>query len=95
MATLSYVYARAGRKAEAQRLLNELQEMSGRRRIPPYDFARIYSALGDKEQAFAWLNKALAERSDGLVYMENERAFEPLRSDPRFADLVRRAGLSP
>jgi hypothetical protein len=57
------------------------------------EFAMTYAALGDKEQAFAWLEKAYAERAPWLVSLKTDPAFNPLRSDRRFQDLVRRVGL--
>ena len=58
-------------------------------------FAVVYVGLGDKEQAFAWLEKAYEERTNFLAYLKVQTTFDPLRSDPRFADLVRRVGLPP
>jgi hypothetical protein len=60
----------------------------------PFDIALIYTALGDKETAFAWLDKAVAERSTWLVYSKWEPRLDPLRFDPRFANVLRRIGLS-
>jgi len=53
----------------------------------------IYTALGDKEQAFSWLEKALAENDIALPYLKVNPAFDPLRSDPRFAELLKKVGL--
>ena len=61
--------------------------------VPPQAFIWIYAALGDKEHAFAWLEKAYEERSDVMTVLTEDRAFDPLRSDPRFRDLLRRMGL--
>jgi hypothetical protein len=55
--------------------------------------ARPYAELGDKERAFEWLNVAYQERNDGLISLKIEFALDPLRSDPRFAELVRKVGL--
>jgi len=51
--------------------------------------------LDDKDQAFAWLEKAFAERSAGLTFLKAEPMFDPIRSDPRFQDLLRRVGFAP
>jgi hypothetical protein len=60
--------------------------------VPPYDIAQIYAGLGDKEQAFAWLEKADEDRSRRMDYLNVNPAFEILQSDPRFADLIKRIG---
>jgi TolB-like protein/Flp pilus assembly protein TadD len=92
-ATLGHLYARAGRRDDAIKILNELKSRSKREFVPSQAFIWIYAALGDKDQAFAWLEKAYEERSDVMTVLEEERAFDPLRSDPRFQDLLRRIGL--
>jgi len=61
--------------------------------VSPFDIALIYTALGEKDTAFAWLAKAVAEHSTWLVYSKWEPRLDPLRSDPRFQDLLRRIGL--
>jgi len=61
--------------------------------VSPFDIALIYTALGEKDTAFAWPAKAVAERSTWLVYSKWDPRLDPLRSDPRFQDLLRRIGL--
>ena len=90
---LGYLYARANRRDEATKILNELKSRSKREFVPPAGFIWLYASLGDKDQAFAWLEKAYEERSDVITVLNEERALDPLRSDPRFLDLVRRVGL--
>ena len=58
-----------------------------------YEIATLYADLGDKEQAFQWLNTAYQERDDGLVNLKTDFLLDPLRSDPRFDDLRRKVGL--
>jgi tetratricopeptide (TPR) repeat protein len=58
------------------------------------DIAELYSRLGEKDQAFQWLEKAYTRHADGLVRLKEELGFDNLRSDPRFGDLVRRVGLT-
>jgi serine/threonine-protein kinase len=92
-AALARAYALSGRRAEAQKILNELQQLSKQRFISPVTVALIYSALGEKDQAFAWLDKAV-EAGDGLLVRSKvDHRFDSLRSDPRFAELVKLAGL--
>jgi len=94
---LAYVYAKAGRRAEAQQLLNRMNEASKQRYIPAMNSARIYSALGEKDKAFDWLEKAYADRSIAAQTfgIKVDPSFDPLRSDPRFANLLRRINLQP
>ena len=95
IAELGYAYALAGRRAEAQDVLNEMNELAKRRYFLPYFFASVYTGLGDKDQAFAYLEKAYDVSHPGLALVNVDPKFDPLRSDPRFADLVRRIGLTP
>ncbi|HEX2713824.1 MAG TPA: protein kinase, partial [Candidatus Acidoferrales bacterium] len=94
-AGLGYAYARAGKSAEARKLLSELKEYSKRRYVSWLDLATIYAGLGEKDQAFASLEKAYEQREPLLIEARVEPLFDPLRSDPRFADLLRRLGLPP
>jgi DNA-binding winged helix-turn-helix (wHTH) protein/TolB-like protein/Tfp pilus assembly protein PilF len=92
---LGRAYAVSGRQIDARKILDQLKELSGRRYVMPYHIATIYSALGDKDQAFAWLQKAYDERDDRLVLLKVDPFWDGLRSDPRYANLVRAIGLSP
>ena len=95
IAGLGHVYGLSGNRKKAQELISELKELSNRRYVPAYDMAVIYSGLGERDQAFAWLEKAYQERAGSLVYLKVEPVFDPIRSDRRFADLLRRMGLPP
>jgi tetratricopeptide (TPR) repeat protein len=88
-----YACARAGRRPEALRALQDLRSMSEKRFVSAFLVAGVYVGLGEKDKAFKSLEKAYEERSGRLVYLGVERAFDPLRSDPRFQDLVRRIRL--
>ncbi|HEX6045687.1 MAG TPA: winged helix-turn-helix domain-containing protein, partial [Pyrinomonadaceae bacterium] len=93
LSMLGLAYAVAGRKDEANKVVNELLELNKSRYVTPVALINIYIGLGDKDQAFVWLEKAFQERSNYLVYLKVFPILDPLRSDPRFADLVRRVGL--
>jgi TolB-like protein/DNA-binding winged helix-turn-helix (wHTH) protein/Tfp pilus assembly protein PilF len=93
MAGLAHMYAVSGRKTEARNILAELQRLSEYEYVPATDIALIYAGLGEKDQSFAWLDKAFEEHSFTLSNVKVEPRFAPLRSDPRFADLLRRIGL--
>jgi eukaryotic-like serine/threonine-protein kinase len=92
-AMLAHGYAVAGRKNEAIKLVDQLEDMSTKRHVPPYNIAVVYGGLGDKEQAFSWLERAYADRSFYLTWLKYDPQLDSLRSDPRFADLTRRVGL--
>jgi tetratricopeptide (TPR) repeat protein len=81
-----------GLRALARKQLTLLEEVSKEAYVSPMGFAQLHTILGEKESAFAWLEKAYAERSPWMAYLANDPAFETLRSDPRFAELVRRVG---
>jgi serine/threonine protein kinase/tetratricopeptide (TPR) repeat protein len=93
-AALGHTYAVSGRRAEAERVLNQLKGSSKQTYISPYGIAAIHAGLGEKDQAFLWLEKAYEERSGWLIWLRAEPGSDPLRSDPRFQDLLRRIGLT-
>jgi serine/threonine-protein kinase len=89
-AALGYALGRAGRRAEAQKVLADMEEMSKEKPLPPQEFAVVYIGLGDKDRAFAWLEKAYDDHFASVTYLTAEAAFDSLRPDPRFAELARR-----
>jgi TolB-like protein/DNA-binding winged helix-turn-helix (wHTH) protein/Tfp pilus assembly protein PilF len=91
---LARLYAVAGKTTEARRILAQLRGLSKTRYVSPLQFGLIYAALGERDQAFAWLEKALEDRNGSLLALSTAPWFDPLRSDPRFTDLVRRIGLA-
>ncbi|MBI3649915.1 MAG: protein kinase [Acidobacteria bacterium] len=93
LASQGYRYALSGQAEAAQQVLDELQSWSCQRYIPAYFFAKIFMGLGDKDQAFAYLHQALAERYGLLAYMKVEPEVDRLRDDPRFQELAQRVGL--
>ena len=93
LAYLGHIYAGSGRRDEALKSLEELKEISKQRYVSAYAFALVYTALGEKEQAFQWLEKAYAERSAWMTYLKIDPRLDPLRSDPRFAEFMHRVGL--
>jgi tetratricopeptide (TPR) repeat protein len=95
VAVLGYCYAMSGKRGEAQMILHKLNALSKQRFVPSQEIATIHTALGEKDQAFEWLRRAYEERYSGLAYLKNDPALDGLRSDPRFADLMRRVGLAP
>jgi pentatricopeptide repeat protein len=91
--TLVRAYAHAGRRTEALRLVDELKRRQQTSYVPAAAFVDAYLGLGDNEQAFVWLDHAYQEQSAILLYIKVHPFFDPLRSDPRFADLLHRVGL--
>jgi tetratricopeptide (TPR) repeat protein len=95
-AEIGHAYAQAEKKEEAQKVLDELKEKKAKGRyVSSGRLALVYAALGEKNQAFDRLEEAYRERSDSVVFLKVEPRLDPLRADPHFADLLRRAGLTP
>ncbi len=95
LAALGHGLAVAGRKAEAMQVIRELQERSKTEFVPSYSIATIYVGLGMKEEALRHLVKSFDEGSFYMIHLKVEPVLDPLRSDPRFADLARRVGHGP
>lgn len=93
--TYGYVHAVAGQRGEAQKALAELKQRVRREYIDPASIAAIYIGLGEKEEAFAWLEKEYEEHSIGLTSLKVNPIYDILRSDLRFTDLMRRVGFNP
>ena len=89
-AMLAHANALSGKKGEAERILQQLR--SSGTYVPPYNIAIVYAGLGDKDQAFAWLERAYADRSFYMTWLKSDPQLDSLRSDQRFADLIRRVG---
>ena len=94
-ANLAHAYAASGNREAAQKIIAELQEQSKSKYVSAFEIAAIHVGLGEKDQAFAWLEKAYEERSSELVTLTTDPRFDNLRSDPRFTDLARRMKLIP
>jgi serine/threonine-protein kinase len=93
VAALARAYALAGQRADAQKLLGQLQEQAKVRYVSPASIAVIFAALGEKDQALTWLDKAEKEHDGVIVRLKVDSRYDSLRSDPHFADLVRRIGM--
>ena len=94
-AGLGHVYAATGKKSEARTLLDELKQASKQEYVPANSIALIYAGLGEKDQAFAWLDKAYEQRAFQVQWIKLDPRWDSLRPDPRFLDLMRRVGLTP
>jgi tetratricopeptide (TPR) repeat protein len=88
LGVLGMCYGFAGRTAKANKILDELLELNRRRYVTPAALANVYVGLGNKDQAFFWLEKAYQERSYNMAYLKVFPFVDSLRSDPRFDDLL-------
>lgn len=95
LSLIGYTYAVAGRPVEAQKVLQELQAASNQRYVSPYHVAMVYTGLGEQDKAFERLEKAYEDREGRMTILKVAPEFDSLRSDPRYADLMRRIGLTP
>jgi adenylate cyclase len=91
---LGYGYAVTGRRADAFKVLHSLDEMEKHRYVSRAARVYVYAGLGDNDKAFEWLEKAYQERSDALAWFRQEPESKSLRSDPRFAALMRKVGFT-
>ncbi|HEY8181799.1 MAG TPA: tetratricopeptide repeat protein, partial [Thermoanaerobaculia bacterium] len=89
---LAYAYARGGDRAKAEILLARLHAMSKERYVPAFDIAGVYAGLGEKDRAFSSLEQSYQDRHPWLVMLRVSPIFDPLRSDPRYSELVGRIG---
>jgi len=93
LAGLGYVYAMAGRRAEALKTLDDLKRLAEKQYVPPYHFGWVYTGLGDKDKAIALLQKTYDEHTQHVIDFKTVPMLDPLRSDERFQELVQKVGL--
>ena len=93
IAGMGNAYGEWGHKAEAEQVLVRLNEMARAKYVTPYGIALVYAGLGDKNEAFVWLNKAIEGRSHWLVWLNRDPRWDRLRSDSRFNELKKRVAL--
>jgi TolB-like protein/Tfp pilus assembly protein PilF len=94
LAAQAHTHALTGESKRARGLLEELQQLSEERYVSPYYIAAVHTALGEREEAFAWLDLAYENRSEGMVWLKVDPTLDSLRSSPRFTDLLRGVGLT-
>ncbi len=93
LGSLGHAYARAGRREKALATISDLEALSKRRYVAPFNTAVIYTGLGDSGRAFEWLQKAFNDRSLDMTFLKVDPRFDALRADPRFGDLIGRMKL--
>jgi eukaryotic-like serine/threonine-protein kinase len=94
LAALGLAFAASHQEGEARKILDQLKERSLQTYVQPMWMAVIHIALGEKDQAFAWMQKAYDDRSAWLVYLKVDPLFDGVRTDPRFTGLMGRVGLN-
>jgi TolB-like protein/Tfp pilus assembly protein PilF len=92
---LGNAYARAGQTDAARKSISQLEEQVRRDGVGRYEIALVYAGLGEKREAFKWLEDSYHAHDVGLVYLKVDPCLDPLRSDPRFDDLMKRIGFTP
>lgn len=92
---LGYAYGLAGRRDEALKILDAQKRLAKQRYVSPYNFAIIYTGLGDKDQALQWLGQCIDQRTRLVYRIKARPMFDPLRSEPRYAALLKRMNLEP
>jgi len=95
LSLIGYADAASGRRLEALKILQDLQNQSKQIYVSPYHIAMIYAGLGDKDKAFACLEKAYEDREGRMTLLRCVPEFKSLRADPRYSNLVSRVGLKP
>ena len=93
LGNLGYIYAKAGRQTDAIKVVEELKERYQKQNADGLEIARVYGGLGEKDQAFVWLEKEFQSRNQKLPLWLAFGWFDSLRDDPRFKDLLKRMGL--
>ena len=91
---LAHLAAASGNHAEARRILAELTEARSTRVVSAWGIAAVHACLGDVDDAYRWLDAAVAEGATGLILLRVHPRLDPIRNDPRYAPLVRRVGLA-
>lgn len=94
-AILGYMCAKAGQPEVARRILDQLAARSTEEYVAPTLFAHVHTGLDERDRMFEWLERAYQERDAWLLHALRDPLLADMRSDPRFADLVRRVGLPP
>jgi serine/threonine-protein kinase len=94
LASLGHVLGTTGKRKEALAVLAQLERLSKRRYVSPHSIATVHTGLNQKSEAIAWLNKAVDERSNWVIFLNVDPVFDPLRPDGRLKTVVRRVGLS-
>lgn len=94
LALLGYTYGMSGRRTETDKLLQELEALNKQRIVLPFNFITIYLGLNDKKKAMEWMEKNFKERQSALIVLSIEPRYDPLRSEPRFQEMLKELKLN-
>lgn len=93
ISTKGMIFAYQGKRGDAEKAIAEMRDMSRARYVSPFEYAMVYNAMGDRDKTFQFLEKAFADRSENVGFIRTMPNFDQLRDDPRYQDMMRRAGL--
>ncbi len=93
LTALGHAQARAGKRTEAEKIINRLQQLSKQQYVSPFQIAVVYEGLDERKLALDWLEKSRQERFNWLPFIEVDPALKNLRSEPRFVELAKSLGL--
>ena len=91
---LAYIYGRSGQRVQARQALERLQQLNLQQPVDAGAIVQAYIGIDNNDQAFVWREKAYAQRPSPLTGLKVDPLYDPLRSDPRFQELLRRVGLA-
>jgi eukaryotic-like serine/threonine-protein kinase len=90
---LAVVEASAGNRAEAEKLVHNIEKVAKQQYVCNYEVSQVYAALGDRDNAMKWLKTGVEQQCDCMIWLRGEPWMEPLRADSRYLDLIKRVGL--
>ena len=91
---MAVVKGSAGKRDEAEKLVHEIEEVAKHQYICNYEVSQVYAAMGDKKQAFKWLNSGVEQQCDCMVWLQGEPWMDPIRTDKQYLDLIQKVGLN-
>jgi hypothetical protein len=89
---MGVIQASAGNKAEAKKLVHDIENVAKQKYVCNYEISQVYAALGDNDKAMKWLNSGLTQQCDCMIWLQGEPWMESVRADPGYLDLLKRVG---
>ncbi|MBS1797899.1 MAG: protein kinase [Acidobacteria bacterium] len=93
LSTRAMLYAAQNKPSEAEKVVGRMRKLAAEQYVSPYEFALVYLKLGDRDRMFRYLDQAANDRSENLGFIRSLPDFDPVRADPRYAELLRKTGL--